>query len=414
MAATERWLRRRQRRTPLTTTVAAGLLACSARSAQAQSTVDLRYLYYKESAGRTTVQDPTFLWHQDLGPEYGQIDLLLAYDAISGASPSGGYPTLDTTTSASGNTTSSGHFPQTDYRDTRSSAALAYARRWGSHLPTVDVSYSRENDYRSRSLGLADAWTLAHGRGTFHFGLSLARDLVVPVTNHLRLNKSTTSLAAGFTWIVGPRDLFDVSTSLMNSSGYLDDPYKIVPIGAHGADGTAPERRPDSRSRHTLVVKYAHHFRGESGLKLSYRYYWDDWSIGSHTLDLEYGLRIGRRWTLTPRARLYTQSAASFYGSSFPTLPTYRSADYRLSAFNSWLGGLTVDYRLSDRLSLNLGATYQTQTGKDRIAPIVAAQPASFALLDEDEEGGGGSRSVSASAADLKVTTVTVGFQWRF
>jgi hypothetical protein len=75
------------------------------------------------------------------------------------------------------------------------------------------------------------------------------------------------------------------------------------------------------------------------------------------------------------------------------------SADYRLSAFESILGGLTVSYAISPAMSANLGATIQSQHGKDRVIPV----PMSGTPLGS-----------SISAADLTVGTITAGFTFHY
>lgn len=409
VAATEsRMLRSSHRRTQRIRGwrfAAVGLGVLTGRSAQAQSFVDFRTLYYQESDGRTQVINPVLLLHQDLGASVGLLDLILSHDTISGASPNGGYPTLDvtTTTSASGHssTTASGKVPLTTYNDHRDSISLGYSRRFGAHLPSIEFSHSKEKDYTADSIGLSDSWTVAEGRGTLHGGLSFSNDTVAPVTTTLTFPKKERSYALGWTWVLGEDDLMDVSGSLSRLSGDLDDPYKIVPVGL----ATLPDHRPDARERKTIVVKEGHHFNWDGALKTDYRYYWDDWGIKSHTLDLAYNQRFDEGWNLTPRLRYYTQSAATFFASSFDAPQTYRSADYRLSSFDSILFGLTAGFELTDELTLNLGGTYQIQHGKDRITPIAtAATPTNPATY-------GGPLT---SAADLNTYTFTVGVKWQF
>jgi hypothetical protein len=90
------------------------------------------------------------------------------------------------------------------------------------------------------------------------------------------------------------------------------------------------------------------------------------------------------------------------------------SADYRLSAFDSVLGGLTVSYAIRRDLVLAVGATYQFQQGRDRVVPAPAAVPPTpLGPLAEGEEGEGGSPT-TVSAADMTVYTVTVGLSWRY
>ena len=174
MAATERALRRALRRArrrarkasrrPSLPFLAAGAGALAAHGAHAQSQIDAKLLYYKESGGRTMVINPLVNVHQDLGDAWGTLDLLLAYDTISGASPTGAYPSIDVTTSASGHTWAAGSIPLATYNDQRKSIGLAWGKKVGSHLPSIDVSYSKENDYTARSVGLSDRWTFAGGR----------------------------------------------------------------------------------------------------------------------------------------------------------------------------------------------------------------------------------------------------------
>lgn len=347
------------------------------------------------------VIDPVLLVHQDFGESVGQMDLLLGYDAISGASPTGGYPTADVTTSASGHTIASGTFPTARYTDHRENVSLSYSRKFGAHLPSVDLSYSREKDYIARSIGLSDAWTVDHGLGTLHLGVSIARDVVEPVTNHLHLPKSENGYSLGYTQILGERDLLDVSGSLMLLRGYLDDPYTVVPIGTANENSTVPEHRPGSRSRRDLVIKYGHAYLWNGSVKVSYRYYNDDWSVQAHTLDVEYDQHLSEGWIIAPEVRIYTQTGARFYGSLFSRSETYRSADYRLSPFDSVLGGLTLTDQVNAALSIKLGATIQSQQGRNRLSPLVASSA-------------GPLRSSSISAADLTVVTVTAGFTWRY
>lgn len=410
MGVTDRRRRRRRPRSKLSW-IAAGIGALAAGSAHAQSDLDFRYLYYQESNGRTKVLNPWLNLHQDFGLKGGALSLLLGYDTISGASPTGGYPTADATTTASGVSSSNTNIPLVAYHDTRKSATLGYARKFGANLPSIDISYSKENDYLARSAGLSDAWTLAHGRGTLHLAASISRDVVTPVTTHVSLDKSSEAFALGWSWIVGERDLLDVSASLTKLSGYLTDPYKIVPI-ATGTVPEVPEQRPDTRSRRAILFKYGHYFEGDDGaLKTTFRYYWDDWAIRALTLDLVYDKHVGSNWIVTPQLRLYSQNSASFFAYEFAAPQAFMSSDYRLSAFDSILGGLAVSYRFPRDLTVSLGATYQAQYGRDRVAPRSATPPPVLAPLDD---GGGGGGPTLVSSADMTVIAWTVGLSWRY
>jgi hypothetical protein len=385
--------------------VVAGIGVLGGRVARAQSSVELRYLFYSESDGRTQVSNPNLLLHHEFSEALGQIDLLLSHDSISGASPTGGFPTLavTTTTSASGNrtTNAAGKIPMVQYMDERKSEGITYGRRIGAHLPTVDLSHSVEKDYIARGYGLSDAWTMFEGRGTLHYGLSLADDTVAPVTSSLRLPKKTHGYSLGWTWILGEGDLLDVGASRMNQKGDLDEPYLIVPVGT----GTQAEHRPSTRERDALFIKQGHYFEWDGALKTTYRYYRDDWGLKAHTLDFTYDQHLDDGWIVTPRLRLYTQSAASFYDSKFATPQTYMSADYRLSAFSSVLLGCAVSTEILQGLTLSLGGTYQIQQGKNQLTPLKSAATASSPAVYAGP---------SVSAADVNTATVTLGLKWQY
>lgn len=408
VAATERaFILRRRSRLVLRGMpwMVAGLGMLGGRVARAQSFVELRYLFYSESDGRTRVQNPTLLLHHEFSEALGQIDLLLSHDSISGASPTGAYPTLSvtTSTSASGQTSTNaaGKIPMAQYTDERKSEGITYSRRFGAHLPTVDLSHSVEKDYIARGYGLSDAWTLFEGRGTLHYGISLSDDTVAPVTSTLRQPKKTHGYSLGWTWVLGEDDLLDVGLSRMNLKGDLNEPYLIVPVGIT----TAPERRPDTRARDAYFVKQAHYFEWDGALKTTYRFYRDDWGLKAHTLDFTYDQHLDEGWILTPRVRLYSQNAATFYDARFAAPQTYMSSDYRLSAFSSVLLGCAISTELSEGLTLSLGATYQIQQGKNPVTPLQTAATGSSPAVYAGP---------TTSAADVNTTTATLSLKWQY
>ena len=83
-------------------------------------------------------------------------------------------------------------------------------------------------------------------------------------------------------------------------------------------------------------------------MHVDYRFYHDDWGITAHTLEADWGQPLGAGWTITPRIRYYSQTAANFY---YPyilttmnqdgayTLPNNFSSDHRLSAYGALSGG---------------------------------------------------------------------------
>lgn len=161
--------------------------------------------------------------------------------------------------------------------------------------------------------------------------------------------------------------------SIGKSFGYLTDPYKIISLieASPGTNQGQPidhyfERRPDSRTHHSLFWKTAYHLKGDV-LHLSYRYFWDDWSIKSHTVDLQYRFELSERQYFAPHVRYYNQSAADFYHHSLrndQTIPVYASADYRLGDLNTVTVGIKYSFTTGRSSKFSLRFEYMKQSGE--------------------------------------------------
>ena len=240
------------------------------------------------------------------------------------------------------------------------------------------------------------------GRGTLHFGVALSRDIVSPVKNpetnpdgaDLNFAKKTNGFSLGWTWVFGRGDLADLSLSLMNLSGYLTDPYKVVPIGPSDSTETVPENRPTRARGAPSSSEYSHYFLWDGSVNVLYRYYNDDWSITANTLDLTYnqpsrpGLdRLSRDPLLHADRRVLLRQPVR--RCRRPTCP--RTTGSRPST--SFLGGLTVSHRLNE--------VHQRQRRRDVSSPSTAAIRIILVPTSPDERG-----TTSVSAADMNVLTI--------
>jgi hypothetical protein len=73
-------------------------------------------------------------------------------------------------------------------------------------------------------------------------------------------------------------------------------------------------------------------------LRTYYQFYWDNFGIRAHTLELDIPVKISPRFSAGPNFRLYTQTAAHWfrpYGAHQLEQAFYTS-DYDLSAFQSY------------------------------------------------------------------------------
>jgi len=149
----------------------------------------------------------------------------------------------------------------------------------------------------------------------------------------------------GVARVINRRTVARINYTLGSLEGYLTDPYKLISVTDN--NGIEIERhfesRPDSRLRQSLYGALVHQLDNKDVIHLSYRYYWDDWDINSHTIDYRHRRNMMDGRYLEPHLRLYHQTAADFFHHSLlygEPLPQYASADYRLDEMTSVTLGL--------------------------------------------------------------------------
>ena len=385
-------------------TLASTALLQLANASAADSAVDDAWdintavLYYQENDGRVSAIEPVISGKKELGDDE-RISLKLVLDSLTGATPTGANASsaTQTFTNPSGNksfTVAAGETPLDDtFLDTR----VALSGSW--ETPVLD-DYSRiilggnissEFDYTSLGVSANFLRDYNNRNTTFSGSIGFNADTIEPSGGiptpyaNMRLagsgtnrdaaddSKTISDLMFGVTQVINRRTLMQFNLGLSSSSGYMNDPYKIIsvidgntglPIAAVGDDlPYLYESRPDSRSRQTFYWKAVHHLT-EDVINVAYRYHTDDWGIDSHTIDFHYRYELGNGSYLQPHLRYYTQSAADFFVTSLldgQPLPEYASADYRLGEFVTNTYGLKYAMPLSKNSEFNVRAEIISQ-----------------------------------------------------
>ncbi len=314
----------------------------------------------------------------------------LAYDTITGATPTGEVPfgSVQTVTSPSGNTStvSASTKPFLNVKDERT----AISGSWQHQLTRlVGLSFalnkSTEGDYDSEgkqisvildnedklttwSLGVADTNDTisrsSRADGVAGVPLEMSNSALLQRQSQNETRK-TQDLSIGLTQVLTSNTLMQLTLSKSESDGYHTDPYKLLSVVDGNGIQVASyyEKRPNSRSRDIFYGGLIHNMGGDV-LRADFRYYTDDWGIVSNTFDLKYRWKSGN-WFYEPRIRFYKQSAADFhkyYLNASDSLPDFASADSRLDAFKSntlgfYTGFEVKNYVISARLE------YMSQSG---------------------------------------------------
>jgi hypothetical protein len=347
---------------------------------------DSALLLYSER-DRVQVAEPVVRLKKQL-TEDESISVRVVVDALTGSSPNGAVPTNtpQTFTSPSGESTYTTPANETpldpSFRDTRGALSADWTRPAGTNRRVVYQGHaSVEHDYASIGAGATLSQDFNNRNTTLTGGLSYNADVIKPVggvpTGLAAVksqddldNKNVLDALFGVTQLLSRTSLLQLNYTVGRDIGYLTDPYKLVSV----VDNTGTpvqilfEKRPDERLRQALYARSVTAF-GKDVLNASYRYYWDDWGVRAHTVDLRYRFDQGG-WYLEPHLRHSVQSqAADFYRPFLLQGETvsFASADYRLSEMTTSTFGIKYGVPTGNgEFSVRLEA--MRQTGEDHPA----------------------------------------------
>jgi hypothetical protein len=325
----------------------------------AETFIESRYQWYQEDRNRIEVDSNYSLFGLDLN-DATAIDGSFLYSAISGASPTGLPPLFK-----------GGPVPLAHLTDQRYAFTLGLTRQLANHALRGGFAYSYEGDYSSYAYSLQDTIFFNQKTTELVLGLAYTDDIVGANGLPLRASKRSWDGLIGLNQILGPNDLLSVNFTFSRRDGYLADPYKRVLFNQFSV---FPDHRPAHRREELVFVQWTHYLPFlHASVETSYRFGKNDWGSHSHTAQLAVNQKLfGDRLVISPHFRYYRQSAADFYDTEFTgaELPRYYSADYRLSAEETFTAGLQIRWQiLKDRLALDAGYDRYITRARDNKTP---------------------------------------------
>jgi len=350
-----------------------------ATAMQAEDYVSVQVLQYNENDNRVSVTAPSIILNKDFGTDY-TLNASLVGDAVSGASPTYYDASSGASAYARGDNinVSDVEYGNVHFSEQRVAGSLLFTSRFANRDELrVGANGSSEHDFNSGSGSLEYMhWFDGAKNSTLTLGSSYQYNEITARcvdktdcdassgASELK-TASAINLQVGISHNINPQSYAEVALFYIADDGYLSDPYLNV---VRNNDGTTAdivgEKRPEKRRAYGGVIKYVNAITGNTTLHLSYRYYWDDWGISSHTADSDLYYELGSNWIFKLGLRHYNQSAADFYNGtdSYFSDELYASSDYRLSDFSAWTYKSNVDYTVTKEFSLNLSANYYDQT----------------------------------------------------
>lgn len=233
---------------------------------------------------------------------------------------------------------------------------------WDQLNAGAHYRYVHRRDYVSHTLDIPLAYRLPD------------RASVLSLQPYLRFNQITRfgdqnfsqssqmlGLRAGYQpWLDGGT-IGQVAYELQYAGGYLSSPYSYVGVGARdpsagcgGAVYCVPETLPGHRVSHALVLMVRRALTESISAGLRYRFFVDDWSMMSHTVEPDVAWSVWPGGLLRLRYRAYFQSATAAFRDATERQPSgeiakYVASDPRWSALQS------------HRVSLDLAHTFGSQ-----------------------------------------------------
>lgn len=268
--------------------------------------------------------------------------------------------------------------PTAQVDDTRIGISFDISKKFGSHTPGVELSYSKESDYESRGVALRDSVEFNKKNTTLTAGAAYTRDILSAVTLDEKMTKESRDLMLGLTQLLDKKTFITVNLTIGDVAGYLADPYKYVELNGEAQQ----EKRPDSKTKQILFASLTRYFDSLNGsAELSYRIYNDSYGISANTYAFAWYQKIGDLFILRPSIRYYSQTAADFYDVTFTGSPEFYSSDYRISALHDVAAGLKLIWTPTSNFSMDASYERFIMNGNDTVTPAEAYPSANVIMF---------------------------------
>jgi hypothetical protein len=296
-------------------------------------------MFHSYNGGGVTANGPALLVRKSIAD---RVSLSASYyvDSVSNAS-------IDVVTTAS------------PYKERRNEYTFGADYVYRDSQITFGLSSSKEPDYTANRYSLDISQETFGGMTTVSLGFTRGSDQVgkhdapefADIATHWQYR-------VGVTQILTPRWIASANFEAISDDGYLGSPYRIARV--FGA--AVPERNPRTRSSRAMNFRVNGDLGSHDAIHLQYRYFWDNWAIKAHTVELGYSRYFGDKWLADASLRYYRQSHALFYSDNAQSETTYVSRNRQLGTFNSIGLGGKVSYtaaRVQGKYEVKLNGSYE-------------------------------------------------------
>ena len=145
------------------------------------------------------------------------------------------------------------------------------------------------------------------------------------------------------------------------------------------------ENLPNKRLRIPLGIQLNHFLANRTIVRSYYRFYWDEWGIIAHTVELSVPIKLSAAFILSPSIRLYRQSESRYFKPyrEHEKNQAYYTSDYDLSAFTSYEPGLEMKLNIAGKKPTSLlneiALRYSYYKRSDQLSAHILTMIAGFA-----------------------------------
>jgi hypothetical protein len=288
--------------------------------------------------GGVTAVGPAVLVRKSLADRFS-LGANLYVDSVSNAS-------IDVVTTAS------------PYKETRTEYGLTADYVYRDAKLTGSFTSSHEPDYVANTASLDVAQEVFSGMTTVSLGFTRGADQVGKHGSpEFHDEAHHWQYRLGATQILTPRWLLSANFEALADEGFLGSPYRVARV--FGA--AVPERIPRTRSARAIKFRLLGDLGSRDSLHLDYRYFFDNWDIKAHTVEVGYSRWFGERWLADGYLRGYSQTHALFYSDNAQSETTFITRNRQLSTFTDIAVGGKVGYswKKTDRYEVKFHALYE-------------------------------------------------------
>jgi len=200
-----------------------------------------------------------------------------------------------------------------------------------------------ESAYRTRGLGLDVSRTFNEQNTTLSLMLQGYHDSVRMIrfdgTTLEEEKRNTLSAEAGWTQILSPRMLANLTLNFTEQFGFLATSYGFVRVTPGQGSPFAYEYdrfeiAPSQRHRGSATLRVKRALDAETSVEGSYRFYADSWGVLGNTANVIFTRYLfDRVMSISPGYRFYVQTPAWFYGRRAKEDALFATSDPDLGRF---------------------------------------------------------------------------------